>query len=267
MIHPSAIVAAGAEVDATAEVGPLAVIGAHVALGARCVVGPLVHLTGHTRIGADNHFHAGAVIGDAPQDTKYRGEPTRLRIGDRNVFREHATVHRSSREESETVVGSDNYFMAGAHVAHNCVIGDRVILANGVALGGYVTVGDRAFLSGNCLVHQFVRVGTLALMQGGSAISLDLPPFMVARGDNAVCGLNTVGLRRAGLTAPQRLELRRLYHRLFRGQRPWRALLETARAEFPGECARTLLDFLAATSRGVCVEARREGTPAPTVED
>jgi UDP-N-acetylglucosamine acyltransferase len=267
MIHPRAIVDPGAEVDATAEVGPLAVIDAHVVVGPGCIVGPMVHLTGHTRIGAGNRFHTGAVIGDAPQDTKYKDEPTRLRIGDRNVFREQVTVHRSSREDGETVVGSDCYFMANAHVAHNCVIGDRAILANGVLLGGHVTIGERAFLSGHCLVHQFVRVGTLALMQGGSAISLDLPPYTIARGDNAICGLNSVGLRRAGLTAPQRLELRRLYHRLFRGQHGWRSVLEAARSEFPGELARQLLDFLAATVRGVVVEARRAGATKETSED
>jgi len=155
------------------------------------------------------------VIGDAPQDLKYKGDPTRLAIGDNNVFRENVTVHRSNTSGTQTIIGSHNLLMAGAHVGHNSEVGSHVIIANGALLGGHVSVADRAFISGNCLVHQFVRVGTLALMQGGAAISKDLPPFTVARGDNGICGLNTVGLRRAGFTTSQRLVLKKVYHALF----------------------------------------------------
>ena len=212
VIHPTAIIHPKAKLDATVHVGPYAVIDEGVELGAHCVVGPHVYLTGLTTIGAHNHFHAGCVIGDAPQDLKYKGEPTRLRIGDHNVFREHFTVHRSNKPDAETIIGSHNFFMANAHVAHNCVIGDHVILANGALLAGHVVVQDRAFISGNCCVHQFCRVGTLALMQGGSVITQDLPPFTMMHRVNELCGLNSVGLRRAGFTAEQRLELKRLYH-------------------------------------------------------
>jgi UDP-N-acetylglucosamine acyltransferase len=201
MIHPTAIVHPRARLDPTVTIGPYAVIEEHVVLGPDCVVGPQVHLTGHTTIGAGNRFHAGCVIGDAPQDLKYAGAPTRLRIGDHNVFREHVTVHCAAGEAGETVVGAHNFLMAHSHVAHDGRLGNHVILANGALLGGHVSVGDRAFISGNCLVHQFVRIGTLALMQGGSGISKDLPPYTVARGDNGICGLNTVGLRRAGVSA------------------------------------------------------------------
>ena len=177
MIHPTAIIDPKAKLDSTAQVGPFALIDDGVELGVNCVVGPHVYLTGETKIGANNRFHAGCVIGDAPQDLKYRNEPTRLRIGDRNVFREHATIHRSNKPDAETLVGSHNFFMVNSHVAHNCVVGDHVILANGALLAGHAEVGDGAFISGNCLVHQFTRVGTLAMMQGGSGISKDLPPF------------------------------------------------------------------------------------------
>ena len=180
VIHPTAIIHPKAKLDSTVRVGPYAVIDEGVELGADCVVGPHVYLTGLTTIGAGNQFHAGCVIGDAPQDLKYKDEPTRLRIGDHNVFREHFTVHRSTKPDAETIIGSHNFLMANAHVAHNCVIGDHVILANGALLGGHAEVQDRAFISGNCCVHQFCRVGTLALMQGNSAISKDLPPFTVA---------------------------------------------------------------------------------------
>jgi UDP-N-acetylglucosamine acyltransferase len=254
VIHPTAIIHPGAKLDATVQVGPYAVIDDGVEVGPECVIGPHVYVTGLTTIGAHNRFYAGCVIGEAPQDLKYGGEPTRLRIGERNVFREHVTAHRSNRPEAETVIGSGCFFMANAHVAHNCLLGDQIILANGVLLGGHVTLADRVFLSGNCLVHQFVRVGTLALMQGGSAISMDLAPYTVAHGDNAICGLNTVGMRRAGLTPAARLELKQLYHALFRGGRNLRAAAAEAAEKFSSAPARAMLEFIAATKRGIVTE-------------
>ena len=232
MIHPTAIIHPKAKLDATVQVGPFAVIDAGVELGANCIVGPHVYLTGETKIGTGNRFHAGCVIGDAPQDLKYKDEPTRLRIGDENVFREHVTIHRSTKSDAETIIGSHNFFMANSHVAHNCTVGDHAILANGALLGGHAVVQDRAFISGNGLVHQFTRVGTLALMQGGAAISKDLPPFTVAFRENEICGLNIVGLRRAGFTAEQRLELKRLYHLLFRSGKNLREALAEASERF-----------------------------------
>jgi UDP-N-acetylglucosamine acyltransferase len=252
MIHPTAVIHPKAQLDSTVLVGPYAVIEEHVTVGPHCRIGPHAHLTGRTTIGAHNQFHAGCVIGDAPQDLKYQDAPTRLRIGEYNVFREHVTVHRSNTVEEDTILGSHNFLMAHSHVGHNSTVGDHVILANGALLGGHVTVGDRAFLSGNCLVHQFVRVGALALMQGGSAISKDLPPFTVARGHNGICGLNIVGLRRAGFTSEQRLELKRLYQALFRGGQKFSAALAAARAEFTSEPARLLLEFVSSTKRGLC---------------
>jgi UDP-N-acetylglucosamine acyltransferase len=254
MIHPTAIIHPKTKLDSTVQVGPYAVIDEGVELGAHCVVGPHVYLTGLTMIGAHNHFHAGCVIGDAPQDLKYDGAPTRLRIGDRNVFREHVTVHRSTRADTETIIGTRNYFMQHSHVAHNCVIGDDVILAGGALLAGHAVVQDRAFISGNCLVHQFTRVGTLAMMQGGSAISQDLPPFTVALRENEICGLNVVGLRRAGFTAEQRMELKRLYHLLFRSGKNLRETVTEAREIFTSTPARNLLDFVVEAKRGVCAD-------------
>jgi UDP-N-acetylglucosamine acyltransferase len=254
MIHPTAIIHPKAQLDATVSVGPYAIIDEHVIVGANSRIEPQVHLTGHTTIGAYNRFHTGCVIGDAPQDLKYKDEPTRLRIGDHNIFREHVTVHRSNKESEDTVIGSHNFLMAHGHVGHNAVVGDHVILANGALLGGHATVADRAFISGNCLVHQFVRVGTLALMQGGSGISQDLPPFCVARGVNGICGLNTVGLRRAGFTSEQRVELKRLYHALFRSGQKLSAALAEAQKGFASEPARVLLEFVAANKRGICAD-------------
>ncbi len=257
MIHPTAIIHPGAKLDPSVRVGPYAVIDGGVELGADCVIGPHVYLTGLTTIGVGNRFHAGCVIGDAPQDLKYKDEPTRLRIGNHNVFREHFTAHRSTKPDAETIIGSHNFLMANTHVAHNCVVGDRVILANGALLGGHVEVQDRAFISGNCCVHQFCRVGTLALMQGNSAISKDLPPFTVALRVNEICGLNSVGLRRAGFATEQRMELKRLYHRLFRSGKNLRAALGEAGKNFSGDAAKILLDFVRGAKRGVCADLGR----------
>jgi len=256
MIHPTAIIHPKSKLDSTVRVGPYAVIDEGVELSAECVVGPHVYLTGLTAVGARNRFHAGCVIGDAPQDLKYKGEPTGLRIGENNLFREHVTVHRSNQTAEDTVIGSRNFFMAHSHVAHNCQLGDNIVLANGALLAGHVTLHDRAFISGNCLIHQFCRVGTLAIMRGGSAISQDLPPFTIARGENGMCGLNTVGLRRAGYTAPDRLELKQVYTTLFRSEQNLRTALAAAREKFTGSAAKVMLDFVATAKRGVCSHLR-----------
>jgi UDP-N-acetylglucosamine acyltransferase len=252
MIHPTAVIHPEAKLAPSVEVGPYAIIDAGVEIGPDCVVGPHVLLTGQTKIGAGNRFHAGCVIGDAPQDLKYHGAPTRLIIGDQNVFREHVTVNRATNLEEATVVGSNGFFMASAHIGHNCVVGNHVIMANGTMLGGHATVQDRAFISGCCLVHQFCRVGTLAIMRGGSAISKDLPPFTVACDQNHICGLNVVGLRRAGYPAEARLELKRLYHALFRGGRNLTEAAALARKSFSTPAARVMLEFIVGARRGVC---------------
>jgi UDP-N-acetylglucosamine acyltransferase len=252
MIHPAAVIHPKARLDSTVRVGPGAVIDEGVELGAECVVGPHVYLTGLTVIGPRNRFHAGCVIGDAPQDVKYDGTPTRTRIGGDNVFREHVTVHRSTTPDGETIIGSHNMLMANAHVGHNSRIGDHVILVNGVLLGGYARVDDRAFLSGYSMVHQFTRVGTLALMHGGATVSKDLPPFTIARHFNRTLGLNVVGLRRAGITSAERLELKRLYRILFLSGIPLREALARGEAECPGAPSGVMLRFVAESKRGVC---------------
>lgn len=259
MIHPTAIVHPLAKLHPTAHVGPYTVIDAEIELGADCVVGPHVYLTGCTKIGKGNRFHAGCVIGDAPQDLKYKDEPTRLQVGDNNVFREHVTVHRSTKPAEATVIGSNNFLMANAHIAHNCVIGNQVIMANGALLGGHAVVQDRAFISGNCLVHQFTRVGTLAMMRGGAAISKDLPPYCIALRENEICGLNTVGLRRAGFPPVERLELKRLYHFLFRGSQTFRAAIAGAREKFQSAGAKAMLEFVATANRAVCSDSGAGG--------
>jgi UDP-N-acetylglucosamine acyltransferase len=180
-----------------------------------------------------------------------------LRIGDKNVFREHFTVHRSTKPGEETVIGSNNFLMQHAHVGHNCVVGDNVIMGGGALLAGHAIVQDRAFVSGNCLVHQFTRVGTLALMQGGSAISKDLPPFAIAFHQNEICGLNIIGLRRAGFTSEQRLELKAAYRALFRSGKNLRTAVTEAQSNFADGPAKTLVEFVASSKRGVCADVSR----------
>jgi UDP-N-acetylglucosamine acyltransferase len=257
MIHPTAVIHPKAKLDSTVNVGPYVVIDEAVEIGPRCVIGPHVYITGVTTIGAENQFHSGCVIGDAPQDLKYDGAPTTLRIGDKNVFREHFSVHRSTKPDGETVIGSNCFLMQNAHVGHNCVMGNHVILGGGAILAGHAVVQDRAFISGNCLVHQFTRVGTLALMQGGAAISQDLPPFTIAHRQNEICGLNIIGLRRAGFTAEQRLQLKAAYRALFRSGKNLRTAVADAQSKFPDGPARTLVDFVATTKRGICSDVSR----------
>lgn len=261
MIHPTAIVHPQARLDGSVRVGPYAVIDESVEIGPGCVIGPHVYLTGRTKIGANNQFFAGCVIGEAPQDLKYRNQPTGLRIGVDNVFREHVTVHRSNKVEEDTIIGSRNFLMQHSHVAHNVTMADQVILAGGALLAGHVNVAERAFISGNCLVHQFVSIGQLSLMQGGSAVSKDLPPFTVAREENGICGLNTIGLRRAGIGAAERLELKQLYHLLFREGLSLKAALAAARKQFKSESAKIMIDFVTESKRGVCADTgQRRGS-------
>lgn len=253
MIHSTAIIHPKAKLGADVTVGPYAVIDENVELGDGCEAGPHVYITGVTKIGKQNKFHAGSVIGDAPQDLKYKNTPTRLRIGDNNVFRECVTLHRSTTPETETVIGSNCLFMACSHVGHNSEVGNHVILANGALLAGHVMVQDRVFISGNCAVHQFCRVGTLAMMQGGTFVSMDVPPYSITHiGKNTLSGLNSVGLRRAGFTGEQRLELKQLYRALFRSGKNLTTAVAEAKKDFKSPAAVTMLDFIASAKRGVC---------------
>ncbi|MDP6795533.1 MAG: acyl-ACP--UDP-N-acetylglucosamine O-acyltransferase [Verrucomicrobiota bacterium] len=257
MIHPTAIIHPGAQLHESVRVGPYSVIDEHVTLGAGCELGPHVHLTGHTAIGAENRFHTGCVIGDAPQDMKYDSKPTQLIIGERNLFREHVTVHRSNTVGEYTRIGSENFLMANSHVGHNAIIGNKAILANGVLIAGHAMIGDGAFLAGNAVVHQFCRVGAMAMMQGCAGVSLDLPPFTIVRGINGMCGLNSVGLKRAGFSVEERRQLKKAYHAIFLSGDLMRDALEKARADCSGVLAEQLIDFVAVSQRGTCAHARR----------
>ncbi len=257
MIHRTAIVSADADVDSSAVVGPYAVVEGRVRIGAdtRLMAHVVVH--GPTEIGARNTLHPGVVLGGDPQDLGYRAAETFLRIGDDNVFREHAQAHRGTAPGSATVIGDGNYFMQNAHVAHNCRIGDHTIVAGGALLAGHVVLEDRAFVSGNCVVHQHVRIGTLALLRGLSRTSRDVPPFCVMDGTHTIRGVNVVGLRRAGFDAERIGAIRRAVATLFgRPVHLGRAIAQLAQGE-PGADVERLLAFIRASERGVCVAPRR----------
>ena len=250
-IHPTAIVDPKASIDPSVVIGPYCVIDADVTLDSGCVLDCFVRILSGSRIGPNNRFHANAVIGDAPQDLKSTEEPTTLRIGSGNVFREGFTAHRSNTPEEETIIGDSGFFMANSHVGHNSVLGNHLIVANGALIGGHVTVEDRAFLSGNVAVHQFTRIGRLSLSQGNASISTDIPPFCIATGLNRLCGLNRVGLIRAGVPEEERNRLRQVYRRLFYERRPMRGVIDELRSQETAPTVLELLDFVAGSQRGV----------------
>jgi UDP-N-acetylglucosamine acyltransferase len=258
-IHPTAIVDRRAEIDATAEVGPYAIIEGPVVLGAGSRVLAHAVLTGDTRIGRDNVIHYGAVVGHVPQDLSYRDAPTGVRIGDRNVIREHAEIHRATKVEQPTQLGDDNFLFARAHVAHDCRVGNGVLVASGAMLAGHVSVGDRANVSGNCVVHQHVRIGRLALLRGGSRTSRDVPPFAIMDWTHTVRAVNRIGLRRAGLSADRIRALHRAFAVLFRSRRNLRTALAEVEAAPMTDDVAELVAFIRASTRGVCFGPRQAG--------
>jgi UDP-N-acetylglucosamine acyltransferase len=261
-IHPTAVVDPRAEIDPSVEVGPHVVIEGPVRLGARTRVLAGAYLTGDTEIGTDNVIHPGAVIGHEPQDLAYRGAPTALRIGNRNVFREHSEVHRATQPGTRTEIGDDGYIMSHAHIAHNCSVGDRVILATGAALGGHVVVEDQAFVSGNCVVHQHVRVGRLSLMRGLARASRDVPPFVIVDGTHTVRALNRVGLRRAGWDRERLRALTTAFRLLFRAPTSLRDAMARVEAEVRSPDVDHLLTFIRASRRGIAMGPRHAAVPA-----
>ena len=199
-IHPTAIVHPQAQLHPTVQVNPYAVIGARVTIGAGTIVGSHVVIDGWTEIGERNHIFPGAAIGLEPQDLKYDGSVSLVKIGNDNRIREYVTINRATRADEETRIGNQNLLMAYVHVAHNCVLNDHIVIANGVALAGHVEIESRAVIGGVLGVHQFVKIGRLAMLGGMSRIDRDVPPFMLVEGNPCrVRALNQVGLRRAGV--------------------------------------------------------------------
>jgi UDP-N-acetylglucosamine acyltransferase len=218
MIHPTAIVHSGARLAKNVEVGPYTVIGEHVEIGEGCTIGAHAVITGHTRIGMNNRIFHHATLGEAPQDKKYAGEPTRLEIGDDNTIREFCTFNTGTVQDlGVTRMGNKNWIMAYVHVAHDCEIGDNATLANCTQLAGHVSVGDHAVLGGFTGIHQFCRVGAHAMTGVGSVVLADVPPYVMAMGNTAEPhGINSEGLKRRGFTAEAISGIRRGYKTLYK---------------------------------------------------
>lgn len=257
-IHPTAIVDPGAQIGNEVEIGPYSIIGAEAVIGERSTIQSHVVIEGTARIGNGNFIGHGAIIGAAPQDLSFDSRTkSAVEIGDGNVLREYCTVHRGATEGSTTRIGTGNYLMVGAHVGHNCAIGKNVIIANNCLLGGYVQIDDAAFLGGGCVFHQHIRVGRLAITQGGSAFSKDVPPFTIAALLNYVIGLNVIGLRRAGLSAQDRDEIKNAFKLIYRSGLNTRQALEESKARNFGAAADEFFEFIAtAQKRGICAYRR-----------
>ncbi|MEP6922467.1 MAG: acyl-ACP--UDP-N-acetylglucosamine O-acyltransferase [bacterium] len=257
--HPTATVSASARLAESVIVGPYAVIEGDVQIAEDCEIGAHAVIKRFTTLGKGNRIFEHAVLGGEPQDVKFKGERSRLVIGDENQIREFCTLHRASGEGEATRIGSRNFFMVGVHIAHNCIVGDSNTFANGAALAGHITVEDHVFLSNNVGAHQFVRMGRYAMVGGKSKIVQDVLPFFMTDGNPPrVRGLNSVGLRRAGFSAEARQALRNAYRVLFRTGLP----LQDALAELEkikDENVRHLLGFIRGSHRGFTRARKDQG--------
>jgi UDP-N-acetylglucosamine acyltransferase len=255
MIHPTAIIAPGAELDSSVTVGPYSVIGEHVKIDSGTSVGPHVVIEGRTEIGSDNQIFQFASIGAVPQDLKFRGEDSRLKIGNRNKIREFTTMHLGTEDGAGvTTVGDDCLFMAYSHVAHDCVVGDHVILANGATLAGHVIVDDFAILGGLSAVHQFSRIGSHVMASGGSMIAQDVAPYSIVQGDRAtVVGVNLTGLKRRGFSKDALLNIKNMYKLIFRSNLKLEEAISEIEKNYEKQApeVRCYLDFLRKSERGL----------------
>jgi UDP-N-acetylglucosamine acyltransferase len=257
-IHATAIIDPKAQLDGSVSVGPYTVIGPHVKIGAGTSVGPHCVIEGHTTIGRDNRIFQFGSIGAANQDKKYHGEPTELVIGDRNTIREFVTLHVGTvQDKAVTRIGDDNWIMAYTHIAHDCVVRNHTTLANNTTLAGHVELGDWVTIGGLTGIHQFVKIGAHAMVGFQSAVSQDVPPFMLVDGNPlAVRGINVVGLRRRDFSAARIAAIKQMHRLLYRDGRTF----EDARASIAGLAASApeaaddvalMAGFLAAATRGI----------------
>lgn len=261
-VDPSAYVAPTARVDTGATIGPgtrigeFCVIESDVVIGARCLLEPYVYVKRWTTMGNENEISTGTVLGTDPLDKSFSGERSYLLIGNRNKIREHYTVSRGTEPESATRIGDGNYIMTSGHIAHNCVLGDNIVVASCALVAGYVEIEDQAFLSGGVVVHQFSRIGSLAMVGGNTRVNSDLPPYFLYSDFNvAAKGLNLVGLKRAGFPLDEVKLLKSAYRLLYRSGIKLEQALARIEAELPSEHARHLVEFIRGSKRGICRES------------
>ena len=254
-IHPTAIVASDARLGEDIDIGPWAVVGEDCTIGDRCAIAARATLERHVRLASNVKIGIGSVIGGDPQDLKFRGELTTVEIGENSVVREYSTINRGTSQSMKTTVGRDSFIMSYVHLAHDCHIGDGVILANGVQLAGHVTVEERAIVSGLTAVHQFVRIGSYSFIGGASRVAKDIPPYLKAVGNPVrLYGLNSVGLQRHNFDAAVIRELKRAYRLLFRSELNVSQALERAEAELEKlPEVKRFLAFVDSSQRGVVI--------------
>lgn len=253
-IHPTAVVHQNARISEGVEIGPYSVIGEHVSIGRDTKIASHVLIEGWTTIGERNRIFSFSSIGTPPQDIGYKNEETSLIIGNDNVIRECATVHRATtKEDRKTIIGDSNFLMAYSHVAHDCKLGNNIIMANSVALGGHIIIGDCAILGGIVAVHQFVRIGAYSIIGGQSAVSLDIPPYVSAAGNRAkLYGLNLIGLKRRGFSDQTINSLKKAYKIIFRSGFTIEDAFARATDEFPDSPeVRNFVNFMRKSKRGV----------------
>jgi UDP-N-acetylglucosamine acyltransferase len=257
-IHPTAIVHPSARIGANVEIGPYAVIGEDVILEPRVRVGPHA-VVEFAEVGEACQIHAGAFVGTAPQDLKYRGEKTRLLLGPGCVVRECVTLNRGTAATGVTRIGARCLFMAYSHVAHDCVIGNEVIVANSVAIAGHVEVGDWAILGGMVGLHQFVRIGKLVMIGAGAMVPTDIAPFTLAWGDRArLSGLNLIGLKRRGYAPEAIADLKKVYHEIFSSALPLKERISQLAQADRTPAVKEFIQFLQNSPRGVCRPASKK---------
>lgn len=252
-IHPSAIIDPAAELGEDVEIGPWAIIGPDVFVGDRCIIGPRAMLERNVRLAEGVKVGAGAILGGDPQDLKYRGEETWVEVGAGTVIREYTTINRATTHSFRTTVGAGCFLMTYVHIAHDCHVGDGVIIANSTQLAGHVTIHDHAILSGLNAIHQFVTIGSYAFVGGATRVSQDIPPYVKAVGNPMeLYGLNTIGLQRAGFPPETIQALKRAYRLFFNSDLNLSQAVERARAELPmSPEVERLIEFVESSQRGV----------------
>jgi UDP-N-acetylglucosamine acyltransferase len=255
MIHPTAIVDPKAEIGKEVEIGPYTIIEKRVLIGSGTKIGPHVVIREGTQMGEGNQIYQFSSIGEAPQAVAYRGEPTLLQMGDHNIIREFVTLHRGSvKGGGKTVLGNDNFIMAYSHIAHDCQIGNQVVMANGATLGGHILIEDYAIIGGLSAIHQFCRIGTHTIISGLTGVSQDILPYMMAAGSRArLYGLNTVGLKRHQFSEQTIRTLKKAYRILFRSGLPLQKAIHTIEEDEIASTAeiRHLLQFIQGSKRGI----------------
>jgi UDP-N-acetylglucosamine acyltransferase len=255
-IHPSSVIGDEVTLAADVDIGPFCFLTGRIRIGAGTRLISHATIFGDSEIGEANVLHPNVVIGDEPQDIGYTGGARKVRIGNRNVFREGVTIHRGSEHGEVTIVGDDNFFMQNSHAAHDCRIGNSTIIAGGALLAGWVEVGDRALVSGNCVVHQYTRIGRLAMMRGLSRTSRDIPPFCIMDGTHTLRGINVVGLRRVGFKAAQIRAVREVFLVLFGRRQNLKLALERISSEKMTPEVQEMVEFIRASKRGVAFGPR-----------